>query len=71
MSSEDVKAFEAVAGDVLHELGYETSATSLTPADHLRLARYRAVSSAWRTTGYVVQRSPLWRRRHRLPPDAV
>jgi hypothetical protein len=59
----DVRAFEEVAGDLLHELGYESS-RGPTPAGRARLARYRALTAAWRAAGYAVQRSPLWRRRH-------
>ena len=32
----------------------------------LELGGYRATTTAWRGVGYVMQRSPLWRRRH--PP---
>ncbi|MDH4345942.1 MAG: sulfotransferase [Thermoleophilia bacterium] len=69
MRAQDVEAFEAVAGDLLRELGYEVrSHRAGGLGARVRLARYRAVSAAWRATGVAVQRSPLWRRRH--PPLA-
>jgi hypothetical protein len=61
MSAEDRAAFEAVAGDLLAELGYETAVRGSSP---MRLAAYRAKTAAWRAVGAAVQRSPLWRRRH-------
>ncbi|HEY6075758.1 MAG TPA: sulfotransferase [Gaiella sp.] len=61
MTPSDVDAFEAVAGDLLHELGYEVTARG---HDSRRLAAYRAKTAAWRAVGAVTQRSPLWRRRH-------
>ena len=70
LSPEDVAAFEAVAGDLLAELGYEVS-TPVTaggpglPA-RLRLARYSAMTGAWRAMGRTVRRTRLWSRRH--PP---
>lgn len=65
----DEAAFEAVAGDLLVELGYETRYPG-HPSNRARLelAIYRTKTSAWRRFGYVMQRSPLWRRRH--PPVA-
>jgi hypothetical protein len=63
LSPADVRAFDEVAGDLLHELGYESS-HGPTPTGRARLARYRALTAAWRAAGYAVQRSPLWRRRH-------
>jgi hypothetical protein len=61
MSSPDVAAFEAVAGDLLAELGYPVTERG---RDARRLATYRAKAAAWRAVGAVMQRSPLWRRRH-------
>jgi hypothetical protein len=61
MAAVDVAAFEAVAGDLLNELGYEVSVRG---HDARRLAVYRAKTDALRTVGSVMQRSPLWRRRH-------
>jgi len=63
MPAADTAAFEATAGDLLHELGYEVS----TPgSDRRRLAAYGAKTRAWRAVGALTQRSPLWRRRHAL-----
>jgi len=63
MPPAEVAAFEATAGDLLHDLGYDVS----TPgSDRLRLAAYRAKTRAWRAVGALTQRSPLWRRRHAL-----
>ena len=64
MSSEDVVAFEQVAGDVLRELGYEvTSSGSSARASATRLA-YDFRLAAWNASASLLQRSPLWRRRH-------
>lgn len=70
MTPGDVASFEKVAGDLLAELGYEVRSSSSAGGVQvrIRLARYMVVSAAWRVTGYAVQRSPLWRRRH--PPPA-
>ena len=65
MAPIDVAAFESVAGDLLAELGYETTSPGSSAA---RLGAYRVKTSAWRATGALMQRSPLWRRRH--PPVA-
>ena len=63
MPAADTDAFEATAGDLLHELGYEVS----TPgSDRRRLAAYAAKTRAWRAVGALTQRSPLWRRRHAI-----
>lgn len=61
MAEDDVRVFEAVAGDVLAALGYETIERGTAP---VKLASYRARTAAWRSVGALVQRSPLWRRRH-------
>lgn len=61
MSPSGVAAFEAIAGDLLDELGY---AVTTRGHDGRRLAAYRAKTAAWRAVGAVTQRSPLWRRRH-------
>ena len=61
MTAEAVEAFEAVAGDLLAELGYAVTAPG---RDRAKLATYRAQTAAWRGVGAVTQRSPLWRRRH-------
>jgi hypothetical protein len=63
----DEAAFEDAAGDLLAALGYETrSAGRPSARARLELGGYRATTTAWRGVGYVMQRSPLWRRRH--PP---
>jgi hypothetical protein len=69
MSADDARAFEAIAGDLLADLGYELSTP--TPASpgaraSASLAWYRARMGAWNAAAYATQRSPLWRRRH--PP---
>jgi LPS sulfotransferase NodH len=69
MSASDVAAFEAVAGDLLEELGYEvTSSRSSVRASTAR-TWYDARVAAWNASASLMQRSPLWRRRHpRLSP---
>jgi Sulfotransferase family len=67
MSAEDRRAFEAVAGDLLDELGYEVSTRG---HDRVKLASYRAKTEAWRAVGALTQRSPLWKRRHPVLPAA-
>jgi len=66
-SADDVQAFEAVAGDLLAELGYEvTSASrgrSSVRAD-LRRGWYAVRLAGWNASASALQRSPLWRRRH-------
>ncbi len=67
MSQEDALAFEAIAGDVLAELGYELlDPASSRPQRRAAVSRawYRARMEAWNVAAYVTQRSPLWRRRH-------
>jgi hypothetical protein len=67
MSADDVAAFEAVAGALLVELGYErlTSRSGrLRPA--IARSAYDARLGAWNVAASAIQRSPLWRRRH--PP---
>ncbi|MCS7006879.1 MAG: hypothetical protein NZL88_04910, partial [Gaiellaceae bacterium] len=68
---EDVRAFEAIAGDLLAELGYELSAAPRAPGAHARLAlaRYRATLAAWNAVVSAFQRTPLWRWRH--PPRSA
>jgi hypothetical protein len=63
MSDDDRRRFEEVAGALLDELGYEVATRGHA---RVRLASYRARTAAWRGVGVVVQRSPLWARRH--PP---
>jgi hypothetical protein len=64
MSADDRHAFDEVAGDLLHELGYETDGRSPTVRARARVVRYRALVGAWHVAGRATQRSPLWRRRH-------
>jgi Sulfotransferase family len=65
MSPADVAAFEHVAGDVLQELGYETS-TEPDAAGRVQRASYAVRALAWRGASFALRRSFLWRRRH--PP---
>jgi hypothetical protein len=65
MQPADVAAFERVAGDLLSELGYETSHDA-DAAGRLRRASYRTRALAWRAASFTLRRSFLWRRRH--PP---
>ena len=65
MPPDDVAAFERVAGDLLRELGYETSHAT-DAAGRIRLASYAARALAWRGATFALRRSPLWLRRH--PP---
>jgi hypothetical protein len=67
MAPEDVRAFEAIAGDLLGDLGYELAGSA--PRGPRRRARlsvgwYRARMGAWNAASRATQRSPLWRRRH-------
>jgi hypothetical protein len=65
MSSDDVAAFESIAGDLLGELGYEVG-TAARPDPRTTAARawYDARLTAWNAAASLVQRSPLWSRRH-------
>jgi hypothetical protein len=65
MPAADVTGFEHVAGDLLGELGYETSHAP-DAAGRARLAWYEGRASAWRAASFALRRSFLWRRRH--PP---
>ena len=65
MSAADAAAFDAVAGDLLGELGYDAGADGRSgPRATIARARYAARLAAWNVTTSAVQRSPLWRRRH-------
>jgi hypothetical protein len=69
MSPSDVAAFEAVAGDLLGELGYEVTSSGSSVGASAARARYDVRLAAWNMSASLVQRSPLWRRRHpRLSP---
>jgi Sulfotransferase family len=61
MAPSDRRAFEDVAGALLDALGYEVERKG---SARLRVASYRARTAAWRGVGALVQRSPLWSRRH-------
>jgi hypothetical protein len=65
MGAADVAAFEHVAGDLLRELGYETTEQP-DARGRARRASYNARAAAWRAASFALRRSPLWRRRH--PP---
>jgi len=65
MTPADVAAFEHVAGDLLRELGYETSHLP-DAAGRAKLAWYETRALAWRGASFALRRSFLWRRRH--PP---
>jgi hypothetical protein len=65
MSRADALAFEAIAGDLLAELGYELlEPASVHRPRRIPLAWYRARMGAWNAAAHAAQRSPLWRRRH-------
>jgi sulfotransferase family protein len=69
MSPSDVAAFEAVAGDLLEELGYAVTAPRSSVGASAARAWYDVRLAAWNASASLVQRSPLWRRRHpRLSP---
>ena len=61
MSETDRHAFEEVAGALLADLGYEVETHG---AGRWKLAAYRLETRAWRGVGALLQRSPLWSRRH-------
>jgi hypothetical protein len=69
MPAEDAAAFEGIAGELLSELGYDTgSGTTSGARQALTRGWYDARLAAWNAATSLVQRSPLWRRRHpRLP----
>jgi len=67
MSSQDTRAFEKIAGDLLADLGYELlDPPAARPGVRaaVSLAWYRARMGAWNAAADATQRSPLWRRRH-------
>ena len=63
LPEEDARAFEAVAGDLLADFGYEVLGEQ-EARSRGRLAWYRARLAAWNAAAAAIQRSPLWRRRH-------
>ena len=67
MSREDALAFEAIAGDLLADLGYgllDEAAVRRPARAAMPLAWYRVRMGGWNAAAYATQRSPLWRRRH-------
>jgi hypothetical protein len=66
LAARDREQFEAIAGDLLADLGYEESGPHGGVQARLRRVSYAARSRAWRASAAAVQRSPIWRRRH--PP---
>jgi Sulfotransferase family len=64
MAPDDVAAFEAIAGDLLRELGYDVTASRTTPRAAATRLSYDVRLAAWNATASVLQRSPLWQRRH-------
>jgi hypothetical protein len=66
LTGEDEAGFEAVAGDLLSELGYEARSPSRTPAGRVKLASYRLRVKAWLAAGRALRRTTAWKKRH--PP---
>jgi len=69
MPADDVAAFEAIAGGLLRSCGYAVVSDQdarQARAARTRFASYRARAGAWRAVARLLQRSPLWRRRHPL-----
>jgi hypothetical protein len=64
MSADGVAGFEAVAGDRLAELGYEVTSSESNAGAKAKRAVYDSRLAAWNATASLLQRSPLWRRRH-------
>jgi LPS sulfotransferase NodH len=65
LTTNEIHAFESVAGDVLADLGYAVTAGP-TATGRLRRIAYASRVAAWNATGRAVRVSPLWRRRHPL-----
>jgi LPS sulfotransferase NodH len=66
MSTAEVRAFEEIAGELLAELGYEVTNASPPRSVRAQTARasYDVRLAAWNASAVLLQRSPLWRRRH-------
>jgi hypothetical protein len=66
MAVTDIRAFEEIAGDLLAELGYEVTSAAPPRSVRAQTARgaYDARLAAWNASAALLQRSPLWRRRH-------
>jgi hypothetical protein len=73
LSQKDAHEFEAVAGDLLATLGYETLEPPGAPGARARLAltSYRSRLTAWNAAASAIQRSPVWRRRHPVHSPAA
>jgi hypothetical protein len=66
MRPADIARFEAVAGDLLQELGYERAGRSSgvgRARGRLDRAAFAARAGSWRTSLALVRRSPAWRLR--------
>ena len=66
MAAADVAAFEAIAGDLLRELEYDVASQRSSGGARPALTRawYDARLAAWNASASLLQRSPLWSRRH-------
>jgi hypothetical protein len=68
LPAQEVEGFEAIAGDLLAELGYELATATGRRAPslgaRLTLAEYKLKVSAWRVVSLLLRHSPFWRRRH-------
>jgi hypothetical protein len=65
MTPAGTRAFSAVAGDLLAELGYPDPGVT-TARGKLQRMSYAARVNAWNASGSLVRRTPLWTQRH--PP---
>ena len=67
MAPGDVERFEAIAGNLLAELGYERAYPAPSPAARARAAAewaaFRARVESWNAAVALVRRSPVWRLR--------
>jgi hypothetical protein len=66
MSGEDAAAFEAIAGDLRSELGYEPRASGGGAGAAAQRLQYAFRVRGWLLAGRAIRRSPIWARRH--PP---
>jgi sulfotransferase family protein len=66
MASSDVAGFEELAGDLLRELGYgaDSAPSGQSVGAGAMQVWYDLRLAAWNAATSIVQRSPLWRRRH-------
>jgi hypothetical protein len=67
MSPADIEVFEAVAGDLLAELGYDRAFPRPSPVARARAAAartwFRARLASWQGVLGLVWRTPVWRLR--------